>query len=182
METKEIIRNIREKNNLTQEQFAELIHVTRQAVSRWENGETQPDTEQLKTLSKEFGVSINTLLGSPQTLFCQCCGMPLSDDSMISHETDGSFNEEYCKWCYADGNFTYKDKDSLLSTSSSVICLILTIRQKPNVADFMTPIFRCLSIGDRIAAVTMKSKEKAIFLCFSLCLYYLCSVTYSFEL
>lgn len=114
METKEIIRNIREKNNLTQEQFAELIHVTRQAVSRWENGETQPDTEQLMTLSKEFGVSINTLLGSPQTLFCQCCGMPLSDDSMISHETDGSFNEEYCKWCYADGNFTYKDKDSLL--------------------------------------------------------------------
>lgn len=114
METKEIIRNIREKNNLTQEQFAELIHVTRQAVSRWENGETQPDTEQLKTLSKEFGVSINTLLGSPQTLYCQCCGMPLSDDSMISHETDGSFNEEYCKWCYADGKFTYKDKDSLL--------------------------------------------------------------------
>lgn len=114
METKEVIRNIREKNNLTQEQFAELIHVTRQAVSRWENGETQPDTEQLKTLSKEFGVSINTLLGAPQTLFCQCCGMPLSDDAMISHETDGSFNEEYCKWCYADGNFTYKNKESLL--------------------------------------------------------------------
>lgn len=77
METKEIIRNIREKNNLTQEQLAERIHVTRQAVSRWENGETQPDTEQLKTLSKVFNVSINTLLGSPQTLYCQCCGMPL---------------------------------------------------------------------------------------------------------
>ena len=115
METKEIIRNIREKNNLTQEQFAERVHVTRQAISRWENGETQPDTEQLKTLSKEFGVSINTLLGSPQTLYCQCCGMPLSDDAMISHEVDGSFNEEYCKWCYADGQFTYKDKDSLLN-------------------------------------------------------------------
>ena len=114
MATKDIIRNIRENNNLTQEQFAELIHVTRQAVSRWENGETQPDTEQLKTLSKQFGVSINTLLGSPQTLYCQCCGMPLSDDTMISHEVDGSFNEDYCKWCYADGNFTYKDKDSLL--------------------------------------------------------------------
>lgn len=114
METKEIIRSIREKNNLTQEQFAERIHVTRQAVSRWENGETQPDTEQLKTLSRVFGVSINTLLGSPQTLYCQCCGMPLSDDTMISREPDGSFNEDYCKWCYADGNFTYKDKESLL--------------------------------------------------------------------
>ena len=56
METKEIIRNIREKNNLTQEQFAKRIYVTRQAVSRWENGETQPDTEQLKTLSKELKV------------------------------------------------------------------------------------------------------------------------------
>lgn len=114
METKEIIRSIREKNNLTQEQFAERIHVTRQAVSRWENGETLPDTEQLKTLSRVFGVSINTLLGSPQTLYCQCCGMPLSDDTMISREPDGSFNEDYCKWCYADGNFTYKDKESLL--------------------------------------------------------------------
>ena len=114
METKEIIRNIREKNNLTQEQLAERIYVSRQAVSRWENGETQPDTEQLKTLSREFGISINTLLGSPQTLYSQCCGMPLSDDAMISHEVDGSFNEDYCKWCYADGNFVYKDKDSLL--------------------------------------------------------------------
>ena len=114
MEIKDILKSLREKKGLTQDQLAERVMVTRQAVSRWENGETQPDTEQLKTLSKEFGVSINTLLGSPQTLFCQCCGMPLSDDSMISHETDGSFNEEYCKWCYADGNFTYKDKDSLL--------------------------------------------------------------------
>ena len=46
METKEILRSIREKNNLTQEQFAERINVTRQAVSRWDNGETQPNTEQ----------------------------------------------------------------------------------------------------------------------------------------
>lgn len=114
METKEIINRLREKNNLTQEQFAERLHVTRQAISRWENGETQPSTEQLKVLSKEFGISINTLLGSPQTLYCQCCGMPLSDDSMISHEPDGTFNEDYCKWCYADGQFAYKDKDSLL--------------------------------------------------------------------
>ena len=114
MEVKEILRNLREKNNLTQEQMAEKINVTRQAVSRWENGETQPNTDMLKTLSKEFGVSINTLLGSPQTLFCQCCGMPLQDDSVISREPDGSFNEDYCKWCYADGNFAYKTKDSLL--------------------------------------------------------------------
>lgn len=114
MEVKEILKNLREKHNFTQEQMAERVHTTRQAISRWETGETQPNTEMLKTLSKEFGVTINTLLGSPQTLFCQCCGMPLTDDSLVSLNPDGSFNEEYCKWCYTDGNFTYKTKDSLL--------------------------------------------------------------------
>ena len=49
---------------------------------------------------------MNTLLGSPRHLICQCCGMPL-DDSSISKEPDGTFNEEYCKWCYAEGKFTY---------------------------------------------------------------------------
>ena len=40
MEVKEILKNLREKNNLTQEQMAERINVTRQAVSRWETGLT----------------------------------------------------------------------------------------------------------------------------------------------
>ncbi len=114
MELKEYLKNIREKHNLTQEQLAERVMVSRQAVSRWENGETQPGIETLKLLSKEFGVSINTLLGSPRQLVCQCCGMPLSDDDMISRETDGSFNEDYCKWCYSEGEFAYKTKDALL--------------------------------------------------------------------
>ena len=106
METKDIILELRTKKGLSQEELAEKIFVTRQAVSRWENGETIPNTETLKLLSKEFDVSINTLLGSPRNLVCQCCGMPL-EDSNISKETDGFFNEEYCKWCYADGNFCY---------------------------------------------------------------------------
>ena len=88
METKDIIREIRMKKGLSQEELAEKIFVTRQAVSRWENGETIPNTETLKLLSKELDVSINTLLGSPRNLICQCCGMPL-EDSNISKETDG---------------------------------------------------------------------------------------------
>lgn len=88
--------------------------ISRQAISRWENGETQPDTESLKLLSKEFNVSINTLLGTPRQLICQCCGMPLNEDSLISREKDGSYNEDYCKWCYADGKFVYQSKESLV--------------------------------------------------------------------
>ena len=113
METKNVILELRTKNGFSQDELAEKIHVTRQAVSRWENGETIPNTETLKLLSKLFDVSINTLLGSPRKLICQCCGMPL-DDSSISKETDGTFNEEYCKWCYADGKFVYTSMEELL--------------------------------------------------------------------
>lgn len=114
MEVKDILRSLRERNNLTQEQMAERVNITRQAISRWETGETQPNPEMLKVLSRTFDVSINTLLGSPRTLICQCCGMPLAEDSMISRDADGNFNEEYCKWCYANGEFTYTNKESLL--------------------------------------------------------------------
>ena len=113
METKEIITSLRTRNNLTQEELAQKVHVTRQAVSRWESGETTPNTETLKLLSKVFNVSINTLLGSPRQLICQCCGMPLEDVS-ISREPDGAFNEEYCKWCYTDGEFVYTDLGQLI--------------------------------------------------------------------
>lgn len=114
MEMKEILKDIRQRNGLTQDQLAARVMVTRQAVSRWENGETQPNTDTLKLLSQAFDVSINTLLGSPRLLVCQCCGMPLTEDGQISRETDNTFNEDYCKWCYAEGRFVYATKDALL--------------------------------------------------------------------
>ena len=112
--TKDVLKNIRVKNSLTQDEMAEKLSVTRQAVSRWENGDSTPNIETLKQISIAFDVSINTLLGSPRKLICQCCGMPLDDDSVISREADNSFNEDYCKWCYTDGQFVYKDIDELL--------------------------------------------------------------------
>ena len=113
MSTQDVIYELRTKNGLSQDELAEKVFVTRQAVSRWENGETVPNTEALKLLSKLFGVSINTLLGSPQKLICQCCGMPLEDE-IIGRNKDGSLNESYCKWCYADGTYTYSDMDNLI--------------------------------------------------------------------
>ena len=113
METKEILQHLRTEKGLSQDELAEKVFVTRQAVSRWENGETTPGLETLKRLSQLFDVSINTLLGSPRQLICQCCGMPL-DDSTISKEPDGDFNEDYCKWCYADGTFKYTSKEQLI--------------------------------------------------------------------
>ena len=71
METKDVILELRTKRGLSQDDLAEKVMVTRQAVSRWENGETVPNTDTLKLLSKVFDVSINTLLGQPRRLICQ---------------------------------------------------------------------------------------------------------------
>ena len=113
MDTKEILLELRTKHGLSQEQLGEQVHVTRQAVSRWETGETVPNTETLQLLSSLFDVSINTLLGPPRQLICQCCGMPLEEAS-LSREPDGAINEDYCKWCYANGKFAYTNMDKLI--------------------------------------------------------------------
>ena len=113
MKTQEILYELRTQKGLSQDALAEKVFVTRQAVSRWENGETVPNTETLKLLSELFGVSINMLLGVPQERICQCCGMPL-EEGIISREKDGSANDHYCKWCYADGTYTYSNMDDLI--------------------------------------------------------------------
>ena len=112
MKTEEMIRKLRTEAGLSQEALAEKVFVTRQAVSRWETGATVPNTDTLKLLSTLFGVSVNTLLGSPRQLICHCCGMPL-DDASVSREPDGGFNEDYCRWCYTDGKFVYQSLKEL---------------------------------------------------------------------
>lgn len=51
METKDVILELRTKRGLSQDDLAEKVMATRQAVSRWENGETVPNTDTLKLLS-----------------------------------------------------------------------------------------------------------------------------------
>ena len=113
MKTQNILLELRTKAGLSQEELAEKVFVTRQAVSRWETGETVPNTDTLKLLAELFDVSVDTLLGVPRQRFCQCCGMPL-EEGIISHEKDGTLNEDYCQWCYADGTYTYSSMDDLI--------------------------------------------------------------------
>lgn len=113
METKTIINQLRTKMGMSQEEVAEKVFVTRQAVSRWENGDTVPNTDTLKLLSELFGVSVDELLGLTGNSVCQCCGMPLNA-AVVSSEKDGAPNTDYCKWCYSDGKFAYTDIDKLI--------------------------------------------------------------------
>ncbi|MDR1358496.1 MAG: helix-turn-helix domain-containing protein [Coriobacteriales bacterium] len=106
METKDVLAGLRKKNGLTQDAMAQQLYVTRQAVSRWETGETTPGIETLKLISQQFGVSIDDLLGSPEGRICQSCAMPLAGFDDLGSEKDGA-SVTYCVHCYKDGEFTH---------------------------------------------------------------------------
>ena len=58
----EKLKALRARLNLSQEALAELLHVSRQAVTKWENGSGMPDLSNLTALSDLFGVSVDTLV------------------------------------------------------------------------------------------------------------------------
>ena len=58
------IKDYRLKNKLTQQQLADLMSVTRQAVTRWESGAVEPSTENLISLSKIFNCSVDEILSN----------------------------------------------------------------------------------------------------------------------
>lgn len=57
------IKQLRKEKGYTQDQLANLLNVTPQAISRWENNSTMPDISLLIPIANVFSVSIDTLLG-----------------------------------------------------------------------------------------------------------------------
>ena len=104
MKFKDIFTDLRKKAGPSHNEIAEKLFVTRQAVSRWEQGGTVPENETLQAISKLFNVTINDLLGYPTDLRCQSCGMPLTPEQM-GQGPDGTLNQHYCKWCWDNGDF-----------------------------------------------------------------------------
>lgn len=105
MQPKEMIFSLRKDLRLSQEEFAQKLFVTRQAVSRWENGETVPNTDTLKLIAKTFHVSVDHLLGHPAGQ-CQSCGMVPASECDLGTERDGARSRTYCAYCYQQGAFT----------------------------------------------------------------------------
>lgn len=58
----EKLKELRAKNNYSQETLAELLNVSRQAITKWENGNGMPDIENLKAIARLFGVTIDSLV------------------------------------------------------------------------------------------------------------------------
>lgn len=105
MELKDMILELRKEQNLSQDEFAGRLFVTRQAVSRWENGETTPNLDTLKRIAETYDISIDYLLGNPGGQ-CQSCGMVLRHESDKGTEKNGGKSAEYCAFCFQNGAFT----------------------------------------------------------------------------
>ena len=60
----EKLSKLRKENGISQEELAEKLNISRQAISKWENNESLPDTENLITIAKLFNVSIDFLVGN----------------------------------------------------------------------------------------------------------------------
>ena len=82
----EKITKLRKEQNLTQEQFAELLNVSRQSVSKWELNITYPDTDKLIRMSKLFHCSLDFLLKDE---------MERMDMNVVSANEEGKYNKIY---------------------------------------------------------------------------------------
>ena len=68
LEFNEKLQQLRTQKNLTQEQLAEQLYVSRTAISKWESGKGYPNIDSLKSISKFFSVSIDQLLSGEELL------------------------------------------------------------------------------------------------------------------
>lgn len=106
MSIQDTIAAIRKEAGITQAEMARRLHVTRQAVSRWETGETAPGIDMVKLICVTFGVPLERFFDMPMSYYCQCCSMPMPDAALHGTEADGSQSEDFCKFCYELGDFT----------------------------------------------------------------------------
>ena len=119
MAIKDVLPQLRQEKDMTQEQLAKKLFVTRQAVSRWENGETTPSIDMSKLIAAALDVPVMRVLDLPQEPSCQCCGTPFSVPNMDKgSDADGTENPSYCKWCYDNGEFANATMDDVIEKSA----------------------------------------------------------------
>lgn len=101
---KDVLSTLRRERGLTQEQLAKRLFITRQAVSRWETGETAPGIDMIKLIARELDVPVTQLLEMPDH-YCQSCGMMFTGPDQLGHKSDGAETQDYCRWCYEGGSY-----------------------------------------------------------------------------
>ena len=110
IETANRLLQYRKQHNLSQEELAEKIGVSRQAVSKWERSEASPDTDNLISLAEVYGVSLDELLkGKPEK---QETGKTETESSEPASESETENTESATDYAYEQTNYVREDKVS----------------------------------------------------------------------
>lgn len=119
----QVIKAVREERLLTQSQFAHELFVTQQALSRWEQGSTEPSIDMIRLISTRFDVPMARLMELPDHGFCQSCAMPFYRHEDHGTEPDGTRNSDYCSYCYDRGEFLgdFATSDELIAVSAPMM-------------------------------------------------------------
>ena len=94
----EKLAGLRRKNNLTQEQFAQMLGVSRQSVSKWESDLAYPETEKLLRISEIFDCSLDYLLRDGEDN--QSGGAGKENDNAEKEDSAGVLSMDLRKFCY----------------------------------------------------------------------------------
>lgn len=134
------IKKLRSENNMTQDALAEKINVTRQTISSWENGRTQPDIDMLELLAQAFSVGIETVIyGEKKHIGLE---PPKTDRRKLM-------------------NIVFSTLGSLLTATGLIIILVSVWDKIPQIV-LSVLCFAPLLIGGGIAAWIHSKKETGI--------------------
>ena len=114
MSFKDDVKTLRRQSNLTQEELAEQLHVTRQTVSTWETGKNMPNLETLHALSQLFNISLEKLL------FNEEIEMQKDEEPSLATQIDHDvkLKNRYRRWTFALGGLI-----ALVIVSVGILCL-----------------------------------------------------------
>ena len=85
--------------------------------------------------------------------------MPISDDAILGRDKDGALNEDYCKWCYADGTYTYHDMDELID-----VCVknMVNEEQSEVQARFVSGVQHCNTMCSFWCGIAVERRYKTL--------------------
>ncbi len=130
MEIAERLYSLRKEHNYSQEELANMLGVSRQAVSKWERGEASPDTDNLIALSKLYHVSLDELLFSSES----------KDNKIIEDDENETIERDECG-CHH--TFTTQEKISTSITSIWAILMVIAFIVVGSVWNIWHPTWIC---------------------------------------
>lgn len=109
----ENLLNARKRKGLSQEKLAEMLHVSRQAVSKWETGESTPDMDNLIRLREALGISLDALLleapEEPATEAKEPASAPVAQRNQATPGARNAYGARRCwRWaCWAYSSYRF---------------------------------------------------------------------------